>query len=146
MIYPHVRQLHLRSAPSPIDWLPVRQLPIWQQPLGNTGATNSQSRRGSASAEKDVAALQHQLMIVTRNIGDFRNVGVPLFVLSMTSWKLIPRLHRSGDCWELTRLVGGSTMGSSWRGPASETRAILIKAEFLKDRGTCEFTATHSSA
>ncbi|MCG8648241.1 MAG: site-specific integrase, partial [Pirellulales bacterium] len=29
MIYLHVRQPHLESTPSPIDWLPVRQLPGW---------------------------------------------------------------------------------------------------------------------
>jgi integrase/recombinase XerD len=32
MIYLHVRRPHLASAPSPIDWLPVRQLPQWLQP------------------------------------------------------------------------------------------------------------------
>lgn len=32
MIYLHVRTLHLGSAPSPIDWLPIRQLPGWMQP------------------------------------------------------------------------------------------------------------------
>ena len=32
MIYLHVRILHLGSAPSPIDWLPVRQLPGWMNP------------------------------------------------------------------------------------------------------------------
>jgi site-specific recombinase XerD len=32
MIYLHVRTLHLGSAPSPIDWLPVRQLPQWVKP------------------------------------------------------------------------------------------------------------------
>jgi site-specific recombinase XerD len=31
MIYLHVRQPHLQSAPSPLDWLPVSQLPTWQQ-------------------------------------------------------------------------------------------------------------------
>ena len=31
MIYLHVRILHLGSAPSPIDWLPVLQLPGWLQ-------------------------------------------------------------------------------------------------------------------
>ena len=29
MIYLHVRQPHLNSTPSPIDWLPVRQCPVW---------------------------------------------------------------------------------------------------------------------
>jgi len=32
MIYLHVRRPHLDSTPSPIDWLPVRQLPVWRQP------------------------------------------------------------------------------------------------------------------
>ena len=32
MIYLHCRQPHLDSAPSPLDYLPVRQLPKWQQP------------------------------------------------------------------------------------------------------------------
>ena len=31
MVYLHVRRPHLASAPSPLDWLPVRQLPGWQQ-------------------------------------------------------------------------------------------------------------------
>jgi len=32
MIYLHVRKPHLGSTPSPIDWLPIRQCPGWQQP------------------------------------------------------------------------------------------------------------------
>jgi site-specific recombinase XerD len=32
MVYLHVRRPHLESAPSPLDWLPVRQLPKWQEP------------------------------------------------------------------------------------------------------------------
>ena len=35
MVYLHVRTLHLGSAPSPIDWLPVLQLPRWMQPPSN---------------------------------------------------------------------------------------------------------------
>lgn len=31
MVYLHVRRPHLASTPSPLDWLPVRQLPLWQQ-------------------------------------------------------------------------------------------------------------------
>jgi site-specific recombinase XerD len=31
MVYLHCRQQHLGSTPSPLDWLPVRQLPGWQQ-------------------------------------------------------------------------------------------------------------------
>jgi len=32
LIYLHVRRPHLESTPSPIDWLPLRQLPGWHQP------------------------------------------------------------------------------------------------------------------
>ena len=32
MVYLHVRRPHMESTPSPIDWLPVRQLPGWHQP------------------------------------------------------------------------------------------------------------------
>jgi integrase/recombinase XerD len=35
MIYLHVRRTHLGSTPSPIDWLPVRQLPGWAIPDSN---------------------------------------------------------------------------------------------------------------
>jgi site-specific recombinase XerD len=42
MIYLHVRQPHLQSTPSPIDWLPVRQLPGWTQNTHDDGnSTNS---------------------------------------------------------------------------------------------------------
>lgn len=41
MIYLHVRRPHLESAPSPIDWLPVRQLPGWHHPpAGHPPAEN----------------------------------------------------------------------------------------------------------
>jgi integrase/recombinase XerD len=30
MIYLHCRREHLHSAPSPLDWLPVRQLPTYR--------------------------------------------------------------------------------------------------------------------
>ena len=40
MIYLHVRRQHLNSTPSPIDWLPVRQCPRWQQPSGDRDNTN----------------------------------------------------------------------------------------------------------
>jgi len=30
MVYLHVRRPHLQSTPSPLDWLPVRQCPIWR--------------------------------------------------------------------------------------------------------------------
>ncbi len=37
MVYLHVRCEHMQSTPSPLDWLPVRQLPGWEQSSkGNT--------------------------------------------------------------------------------------------------------------
>ena len=42
MIYLHVRRPHMESTPSPIDWLPVRQLPAWLQPP-NRDQSNDQS-------------------------------------------------------------------------------------------------------
>ncbi len=42
MIYLHVRRPHLDSTPSPIDWLPVRQLPGWTQPDRNNQDPNNQ--------------------------------------------------------------------------------------------------------
>lgn len=35
LIYLHVRRPHLERAPSPIDWLPIRQCPKWVQPEGD---------------------------------------------------------------------------------------------------------------
>jgi site-specific recombinase XerD len=35
LIYLHVRRVHLDRAPSPIDWLPIRQCPKWVQPEGD---------------------------------------------------------------------------------------------------------------
>ena len=35
MIYLHCRKEHLNSAPSPLDWLPVQQLPTYQPPAEN---------------------------------------------------------------------------------------------------------------
>ncbi|MFN7888777.1 MAG: tyrosine-type recombinase/integrase, partial [Pirellula sp.] len=32
MIYLHCRRQHLDSIPSPLDWLPVRQCPMWIDP------------------------------------------------------------------------------------------------------------------
>jgi integrase len=32
IVYLHCRRQHLGSAPSPIDWLPVRQCPRWIDP------------------------------------------------------------------------------------------------------------------
>ncbi|MCL4131534.1 UNVERIFIED_CONTAM: hypothetical protein GTU68_024636, partial [Idotea baltica] len=46
MVYLDVRQNHLGTAPSPIDWLPVRQLPQWLQlPKDN----NENSNNGESS-------------------------------------------------------------------------------------------------
>lgn len=35
LIYLHVRRPHLDRAPSPLDWLPIRQCPKWIQPEGH---------------------------------------------------------------------------------------------------------------
>lgn len=35
MVYLHVRRTHLGSTPSPIDWLPVNELPGWMKPPNN---------------------------------------------------------------------------------------------------------------
>jgi site-specific recombinase XerD len=35
MVYLHCRREHLHSVPSPLDWLPVRQLPTYQPPPEN---------------------------------------------------------------------------------------------------------------
>jgi len=32
MVYLHVRRTHLLRSPSPLDWLPTRQLPRWEDP------------------------------------------------------------------------------------------------------------------
>jgi len=40
MVYLHVRRPHMQSTPSPIDWLPVRQLPGWHQPDNNNTDNN----------------------------------------------------------------------------------------------------------
>jgi len=40
MVYLHVRREHLESVPSPLDWLPVRQLPRWQAPDQNNPPEN----------------------------------------------------------------------------------------------------------
>ena len=45
MIYLHVRRPHLQSTPSPLDWLPVKQLPTWQQtqPLDKSQPNNQRT-------------------------------------------------------------------------------------------------------
>lgn len=35
MIYLHVRRSHFQRTPSPLDWLPTRQLPKWADPTNN---------------------------------------------------------------------------------------------------------------
>lgn len=39
MVYLHVRQPHLESIPSPLDWLPVRQCPRWSDPNAGPSAS-----------------------------------------------------------------------------------------------------------
>lgn len=40
MIYLHCRREHLHSTPSPLDWLPVRQLPTYSPPEENNSKEN----------------------------------------------------------------------------------------------------------
>jgi integrase/recombinase XerD len=40
MIYLHVRRTHLLRSPSPLDWLPTRQLPKWQDPTAGPPRDN----------------------------------------------------------------------------------------------------------
>jgi site-specific recombinase XerD len=40
MVYLHCRREHLHSAPSPLDWLPVRQLPTYTPPEENPPPTS----------------------------------------------------------------------------------------------------------
>ena len=47
MIYLHVRRTHLGAVPSPIDWLPVRQLPGWAMP---DNGNSSNSRPGNCES------------------------------------------------------------------------------------------------
>jgi integrase/recombinase XerD len=52
MIYLHVRRTHLGSTPSPIDWLPVRQLPGWAIPDNdhpNNDPDNNNNRESPTS-------------------------------------------------------------------------------------------------
>ena len=49
MVYLHVRRPHLESVPSPLDWLPVRQLPGWQQAkVAATPMTDPPTRRSGS--------------------------------------------------------------------------------------------------
>jgi integrase/recombinase XerD len=48
MVYLHVRRPHLASVPSPLDWLPVRQLPGWEQAEPNNRARPTDSRSGKS--------------------------------------------------------------------------------------------------
>ncbi|QDT03873.1 Tyrosine recombinase XerD [Rubripirellula lacrimiformis] len=43
MIYLHCRREHLHSVPSPLDWLPVKQLPTYQPAAENSGPLPQES-------------------------------------------------------------------------------------------------------
>ena len=45
MIYLHCRREHLHSTPSPLDWLPVRQLPTYQKPEENETQPDDQKKK-----------------------------------------------------------------------------------------------------
>lgn len=46
MVYLHVRRPHLESTPSPMDWLPVRQLPGWTKRPESLGRTDASKNPG----------------------------------------------------------------------------------------------------
>lgn len=45
MIYLHCRREHLESTPSPLDWLPVRQLPTYQPAAENQTRPNDKKKK-----------------------------------------------------------------------------------------------------
>ncbi|NLX99210.1 MAG: tyrosine-type recombinase/integrase [Rhodopirellula sp.] len=49
LIYLHVRRPHLQSAPSPLDWLPVKQCPSPGEPSSRTPSFGSSSKRAEAA-------------------------------------------------------------------------------------------------
>lgn len=49
LIYLHVRRPHLQSAPSPLDWLPVKQCPSPGQPSSQTPSFGSSSKCAEAA-------------------------------------------------------------------------------------------------
>jgi len=53
LIYLHVRRPHLQSVPSPIDWLPVRQLPGWTRPATATPTDTAQNRTAQNRTSAD---------------------------------------------------------------------------------------------
>jgi site-specific recombinase XerD len=57
MVYLHVRQPHLESTPSPLDWLPVRQCPRWADP---TQPASSSAGQAESSANPTPRPGQEQ--------------------------------------------------------------------------------------
>ena len=50
IVYLHVRQTHFLRTPSPLDWLPTRQLPMWEDPSQvSAQATNVQANNAQAT-------------------------------------------------------------------------------------------------
>jgi len=51
MIYLHCRREHLHSVPSPLDWLPVKQLPTYHPPQENGKAAENKKEPENGSSE-----------------------------------------------------------------------------------------------
>jgi site-specific recombinase XerD len=49
LIYLHVRRPHLQSAPSPLDWLPVKPCPSGVEPSSQTPSSETSSKRAEAA-------------------------------------------------------------------------------------------------
>ena len=60
MVYLHCRQEHLAAAPSPLDWLPVKQLPTYQPPVesqhANLPKTSQQTMNNSPERPLETSA------------------------------------------------------------------------------------------
>ncbi len=59
MVYLHVRQPHLESTPSPLDWLPVRQCPRWADPTQPTPPQGSGSQEPPHGPPTDPNPPEH---------------------------------------------------------------------------------------
>lgn len=51
MIYLHCRQEHLHSTPSPLDWLPVKQLPTYHPPQENNSGEQDNPAKDSPTKD-----------------------------------------------------------------------------------------------
>jgi len=53
MVYLHVRQTHFLRSPSPLDWLPTRQLPKWEDPSQPNDPASDDQTNNDQAADND---------------------------------------------------------------------------------------------